>query len=85
MQHISNAWVRRLYSNVVSGRFRWDKYISCPLPYFGLDINTEPIHSDTSCRNVCGFNLYFPYNNIPNISYDWELNIFKVNGKELKF
>lgn len=34
---------------------------------------------------MCGFNLYFPYNNYPNIAYDWDNDIFQVNGQKLKF
>jgi hypothetical protein len=80
----NTAWVRRLYFNIVSGRFNWEKY-QMPLSYYGLYISTEPVHGDTSCRNVCGFSLYFPYNHYPTISYDWDLDVFKVNGQKLKF
>jgi hypothetical protein len=85
MGKFNTAWVRRLYFNIVSGRFKWEKYVNDTLPYFGLYIRTEALYSDTSQRNMCGFNLYFPYNNYPNIAYDWDLDIFQVNGQKIKF
>lgn len=85
MGKFNTAWVRRLYFNIVSGRFKWDKYVNDTLPYFGLYIRTEALYSVTPQRNMIGFNLYFPYNNYPNIAYDWDNDIFQVNGQKLKF
>lgn len=85
MGKFNTAWVRRLYFNIVSGRFKWDKYVNDMLPYFGLHIRTKPLYNDTLQRNIYGFTLYFPYTNYPNITYDWDKDIFQVNGQKLKF
>lgn len=81
---LQTSWVRRLYFNLLRGRFNYEKFLSMK-PYYGMNIQTEALHSDTSCRNVCGFTLWFPYTNYPEITYDWNLNKFCVGEQQVKF
>lgn len=76
-----DSWLRRLYNN--ANNFKWEKYTT-PKKYYGLNIQTMPLHGDTSCRSICGFVITFPYQNIPSITYDYDLKVLKVDDKLVK-
>lgn len=76
------SWVKRLYFNIQKGKFDWKRYLE-PKPYYGVMICTTPLHNDTSCRNVCGYVISFPYQKHKDITIDWDMETIKLGDKEM--
>ena len=55
--------LKLLCCNIEAGRFNWRKYCT-PQPYYGHEI----------CVIV-----YFPYSNMPEVEYDWEMGRLTVD------
>ena len=65
----TNGILKRLCGNIAAGRFNWRKYCT-PQLYFGWEICVTPLHCS---YGQIGYTIHFPYTNIPEVEYDWEL------------
>ena len=56
-------------------RFDWKKYCT-PQPYCGQDICVIPLHCS---YGQIGYTVYFPYADMPEVEYDWEMNKLTID------
>lgn len=84
MDKYNTTWVRRLYFNIIKGRFKWEKYQTAQ-EYYGVNIQTFPLFSDFQQRNICGFTITFPYQYHADINYCWDNDIFQVGEQLIEF
>ena len=64
------AILARLCGNVTAGRFDWRKYCT-PQTYFGREVCVTPL---LCSYGQIGYAVHFPYSDMPEVEYDWELN-----------
>ena len=69
--------LKLLCCNIIAGRFDWKKYCT-PQPYCGQDICVIPLHCS---YGQIGYTVYFPYADMPEVEYDWEMNKLTIDGK----
>ena len=67
--------LKLLCCNIAAGRFDWRKYCT-PQPYYGHEICVIPLHSS---YGQIGYTVYFPYSNMPEVEYDWEMGRLTVD------
>lgn len=67
--------LKLLCCNIAAGRFNWRKYCT-PQPYYGHEICVIPLHSS---YGQIGYTVYFPYSNMPEVEYDWEMGRLTVD------
>ena len=67
--------LKLLCCNIVAGRFDWKKYC-CPQPYCGQEICVIPLHCS---YGQIGYTVYFPYADMPEVEYDWEMNKLTID------
>ena len=67
--------LKLLCCNIIAGRFDWKKYCT-PQPYCGQDICVIPLHCS---YGQIGYTVYFPYANMPEVEYDWEMDRLTVD------
>ena len=72
------AILARLCGNVTAGRFDWRKYCT-PQTYFGREVCVTPLHCS---YGQIGYSVHFPYSDMPEVEYDWELNSLTIDGEE---
>ena len=63
--------LKLLCCNIVAGRFDWKKYCT-PQSYCGQEICVVPLHCS---YGQIGYTVHFPYSDIPEVEYDWEINV----------
>ena len=68
--------LNRLCGNIAAGRFNWRRYLT-PQTYFGHEICVQPLHCS---YGQIGYTVYFPYSNMPEVEYDWELIKLTIDG-----
>ena len=66
--------------NIAAGRFNWRKYCT-PQSYFGWEICVTPLHCS---YGQIGYTVHFPYTNIPEVEYDWEMGKLTIDGEKWK-
>lgn len=79
-------WIRKLYFNILQGTFDWKKYQDRKT-YYGVEIQAMALY-DTSSSSGCdmyGFIIVFPFQEKPNIYYNWKRGIFQVGKKKISF
>jgi hypothetical protein len=64
-----------LCCNIAAGRFDWKKYCT-PQPYCGQEICVIPLHCS---YGQIGYTVYFPYSDMPEVEYDWEMNKLTID------
>lgn len=69
--------LKLLCANITAGRFNWRKYCT-PQPYCGREICVTPLHCS---YGQIGYTVHFPYTDMPQVEYDWEMNKLTI-GKE---
>ena len=67
--------LKLLCCNIIAGRFDWKKYCT-PQPYCGQDICVIPLHCS---YGQIGYTVYFPYADMPEVEYDWEMNKLTID------
>ncbi len=67
--------LKLLCCNIAAGRFNWRKYCT-PQPYYGHEICVISLHSS---YGQIGYTVYFPYTNMPEVEYDWEMGKLTVD------
>lgn len=67
--------LKLLCCNIIAGRFDWKKYCT-PQPYCGQDICVIPLHYS---YGQIGYTVYFPYADMPEVEYDWEMNKLTID------
>lgn len=72
--------LKRLCGNIAAGRFEWRKYCT-PQPYFGREICVTPLHCS---YGQIGYTVHFPYSDMPEVEYDWELKKLTIDGEQWK-
>lgn len=72
--------LKRLCGNIAAGRFNWRKYCT-PQLYFGWEICVTPLHCS---YGQIGYTVHFPYTNIPEVEYDWEMGKLTIDGEKWK-
>ena len=72
------AILARLCGNVTAGRFDWRKYCT-PQTYFGREVCVTPL---LCSYGQIGYAVHFPYSDMPEVEYDWELNSLTIDGEE---
>ena len=72
--------LKRLCGNIAAGRFNWRKYCT-PQLYFGWEICVTPLHCS---YGQIGYTVHFPYTNIPEVEYDWEMGKLTIDGETWK-
>ena len=70
--------LKLLCCNIIAGRFDWKKYCT-PQPYCGQDICVIPLHCS---YGQIGYTVYFPYADMPEVEYDWEMNKLTIDKRE---
>ena len=70
------AILARLCGNVTAGRFDWRKYCT-PQTYFGREVCVTPL---LCSYGQIGYAVHFPYSDMPEVEYDWELNSLTIHG-----
>ena len=76
----TNDILKRLCGNIAAGRFNWRKYCT-PQSYFGWEICVTPLHCS---YGQIGYTVHFPYTNIPEVEYDWEMGKLTIDGEKWK-
>ena len=67
--------LKLLCCNIVAGRFDWKKYCT-PQSYCGQEICVVPLHCS---YGQIGYTVHFPYSDIPEVEYDWEMNKLTID------
>ncbi len=67
--------LKLLCCNIAAGRFDWKKYCT-PQPYCGQEICVIPLHCS---YGQIGYTVYFPYSDMPEVEYDWEMNKLTID------
>ncbi len=67
--------LKLLCCNIAAGRFDWRKYCTTQ-PYYGHEICVIPLHSS---YGQIGYTVYFPYADMPEVEYDWEMNKLTID------
>lgn len=67
--------IRKLCTNIINGRFDWEKYCT-PQTYYGVMICVTPLHCS---YGQIGYTVHFPYTSLPEVDYDWELKELTVD------
>ena len=67
--------LKLLCCNIAAGRFDWKKYCT-PQPYCGQEICVIPLHCS---YGQIGYTVYFPYSDMPEVEYDWEMNKLTIH------
>ena len=49
--------------------------------YFGWEICVTPLHCS---YGQIGYTVHFPYTNIPEVEYDWEMGKLTIDGEKWK-
>ena len=80
MTTTGTAILKRLCDNIAAGRFDWRKYCT-PQPYFGREICVTPLHCS---YGQIGYTVHFPYSDMPEVEYDWELKKLTIDGEQWK-
>ncbi len=70
--------LKRLCGNIAAGRFNWRKYCTQQL-YFGWEICVTPLHCS---YGQIGYTVNFPYTNMPEVEYDWEMGKLTIDGEK---
>ena len=52
-----------------------------PQLYFGWEICVTPLHCS---YGQIGYTVHFPYTNIPEVEYDWEMGKLTIDGEKWK-
>ena len=52
-----------------------------PQSYFGWEICVTPLHCS---YGQIGYTVHFPYTNIPEVEYDWEMGKLTIDGEKWK-
>lgn len=60
--------------------FQLAKYCT-PQLYFGWEICVTPLHCS---YGQIGYTVHFPYTNIPEVEYDWEMGKLTIDGEKWK-
>ena len=71
--------LKLLCCNIVAGRFDWKKYCT-PQSYCGQEICVVPLHCS---YGQIGYTVHFPYSDIPEVEYDWEMNKLNYRQKRI--
>lgn len=78
-------WIRKLYFNILQGTFDWRKYQDRKT-YYGVEIQTMALYDTSSSGcDMYGFIIVFPFQDKPNIYYNWKRGIFQVGKKKISF
>ena len=75
------AILARLCGNVTAGRFDWRKYCT-PQTYFGREVCVTPL---LCSYGQIGYAVHFPYSDMPEVEYDWELNTLPSTARSGEF
>ena len=67
--------LKLLCCNIAAGRVDWKKYCT-PQPYCGQEICVIPLHCS---YGQIGYTVYFPYSDMPEVEYDWEMNKLTID------
>ena len=67
--------LKLLCCNIIAGRFDWKKYCT-PQSYCGQEICVMPLHCS---YGQIGYTVYFPYADMPEVEYDWEMNKLTID------
>lgn len=70
--------LKRLCHNIIADRFNWRKYCT-PQLYFGWEICVTPLHCS---YGQIGYTVNFPYTNMPEVEYDWEMGKLTIDGEK---
>ena len=76
----STAVLKLLCRNIAAGRFNWRRYCT-PQTYFGQEICVTPLHCS---YGQIGYTVHFPYSNMPEVEYDWEMGKLTVDEENWK-
>lgn len=72
--------LKLLCRNIAAGRFNWRRYCT-PQTYFGQEICVTPLHCS---YGQIGYTVHFPYSNMPEVEYDWEMGKLTVDEENWK-
>ena len=67
--------LKLLCCNIAAGRFDWKKYCT-PQPQCGQEMCVIPLHCS---YGQIGYTVYFPYSDMPEVEYDWEMNKLTID------
>ena len=76
----STTVLKLLCRNIAAGRFNWRRYCT-PQTYFGQEICVTPLHCS---YGQIGYTVHFPYSNMPEVEYDWEMGKLTVDEENWK-
>ena len=76
----STTVLKLLCRNIAAGRFNWRRYCT-PQTYFGQEICVTPLHCS---YGQIGYTVHFPYSNMPEVVYDWEMGKLTVDEENWK-
>lgn len=74
----STTVLKLLCRNIAAGRFNWRRYCT-PQTYFGQEICVTPLHCS---YGQIGYTVHFPYSNMPEVEYDWEMGKLTVDEEK---
>lgn len=72
------TYIKRVCKNILQDDFDWRKYLN-PKTYYGRELCTMPLFCS---YGQIGFTIYFPYQELPQITYDWEMNRLTIDEVE---
>lgn len=73
-------FIKTLCKRIRNGKFAWEKYQNGGA-YYGREIQTERM---VCSYGMCGFDIWFPYSNLPSIQWDWELRELTIDDLDYK-
>lgn len=76
----STTILKLLCRNIAAGRFNWRRYCT-PQTYFGQEICVTPLHCS---YGQIGYTVHFPYSNMPEVEYDWEMGKLTIDEENWK-
>ena len=76
----STAVLKLLCRNIAAVRFNWRRYCT-PQTYFGQEICVTPLHCS---YGQIGYTVHFPYSNMPEVEYDWEMGKLTIDEENWK-
>jgi hypothetical protein len=74
------VYLHRLCMNIRNGRFNWERYSNNGY-YFGKEIATMPVFCS---YGMIGFSVSFPYQSMPEVTYDWEMRELTIDDMDWK-